>query len=129
MSGLSFLEVFNISFTGLRLVNKIKIKEGYFSVFLIGMASGLVAGPCTAPALGVILSIVSAKQNIFYGATLLFTFSLGMTFFLVLVGTFSGIFLSLSRKAEVFVLIKRIGGFSLIIIGEYFIFTAGRIAW
>ncbi len=129
MSGLSFLEVFNISFTRLRLVNKIKIKEGYLSVFLIGLASGLIAGPCTAPVLGVILSIVGAKQNIFYGATLLFTFSLGMTFFLVLVGTFSGIFLSLSKKAEAFVLIKRMGGFGLIIIGEYFIFTAGRIAW
>ncbi|TBR18419.1 hypothetical protein EPO66_01505 [bacterium] len=129
IAGLSFLEVFNIGFTGLRLLNKIKLREGYLAVFLVGMASGLVAGPCTAPALGVILTIVSAKQNIFYGATLLFVFSCGMTLLLVLAGTFSGIFLGLSKKTEVFALIKKISGLVLIVIGEYFIFKGGRMAW
>ncbi len=129
VAGLSFLDVININFTGLRLLNKVDPKGGYFSVFLIGMASGLVAGPCTAPALGVILSIVAAKQNIFYGATLLFVFAYGMSFLLVLAGTFSGIFLGLSKKAQALAFIRKLGGFILILIGEYFIFTAGRMIW
>lgn len=127
IAGLSFFDVFNISFTGIRLQNKIKNKGEILSVFLLGMASGLIAGPCTAPALGTILLYVATKQNVFYGASLLFVFAYGMGFLLILVGTFSAIFVNLSHSGRWLERIKKISGFILLGIGEYFLIKAGRL--
>lgn len=128
IAGLSFFDIINISFTGIRLQNKIK-GGGIFSVFLLGLASGLVAGPCTAPALGTILVYVCAKQNIIYGASLLFVFAYGMGSLLILVGTFSAIFINLSRSGIWLTRVKKVSGFILLGIGEYFLIKAGRLMW
>lgn len=98
ISGLSFFDIININFPGIHAQNKIKIRGGIFSTFLLGLVSGLVAGPCTAPALGTILLYVATQQNIFYGVSLLFVFAYGMGFLLILVGTFSSIFVNLSKS-------------------------------
>jgi len=127
IAGLSFFDVINISFTGIRLQNKIKMRGDILSVFLLGLASGLVAGPCTAPALGTILLYVASKQNIFYGASLLFVFAYGMGFLLILVGTFSAVFINLSRSGIWLARLKKFSGFILLGIGEYFLIKAGRL--
>jgi len=127
ISGLSFFDIINISFKGLRLQNKIKMRGGFFPAFLLGMASGLVAGPCTAPALGTILLYVSTKQNIFYAAGLLFVFAYGMGFLLILAGTFSAIFVNLSRSEIWLERLKKLSGFILLGIGEYFLIKAGSL--
>jgi len=129
LAGLSFLEVININFTGIRLQNKIKMQDGYFSVFLLGLTSGLVVGPCTTPALGTILLIVASKQNILYGASLLFVFAYGMGFLLILTGAFGALVLNLSKSDIWLTRVKKLSGFILIGIGEYFIFQAGRLIW
>jgi thiol:disulfide interchange protein DsbD len=127
IAGLSFFDVIKISFTGLRLANKVTRDKGYLSSFLLGAASGLVAGPCTAPALAAILVYVAGKQNIIYGTSLLFVFAYGMGFLLILVGTFSSIFLSLPKSEKLFSGIKKLCGFILLAIGEYFLIQAGRL--
>ncbi|MCX5702077.1 MAG: sulfite exporter TauE/SafE family protein [Candidatus Omnitrophica bacterium] len=129
IAGLSFLEAININFMDLGLQNKIKMTGGIFSVFLLGAASGLVAGPCTTPVLGTILVYVASKQNILYGASLLFVFAYGMGFLLILVGTFGAAFLSLPKSGIWLVRLKRISGFILIGVGEYFFIQAGRLMW
>lgn len=129
IAGLSFFDIININFTGIRLQNKIKIKGDILSVFLLGLASGLIAGPCTAPALGTILLYVATKQNIFYGASLLFVFAYGMGFLLILVGTFSSFFMNLSRSGIWLARLKKLSGFILLGIGEYFLIKAGRLMW
>ena len=129
IAGLSFFDIINISFTGILLQNKIKITGGVFSVFLLGLASGLVAGPCTAPALGTILLYVASKQNIFYGASLLFVFAYGMGFLLILVGTFSAVFANLPGSRIWLARLKKLSGFILLGIGEYFLLKAGRSMW
>ncbi|MFH1641115.1 MAG: cytochrome c biogenesis protein CcdA [Candidatus Omnitrophota bacterium] len=130
IAGLSFLEVINIKFPGLRIQNKINVKTGgVFSVFLFGLAAGLVAGPCTTPVLGAILVYVAGKQNIIYGASLLFVFAYGMGFFLILVGTFGAAFLNLSKSGVWLLRLKKISGFILIGVGEYFLIQAGRLMW
>lgn len=128
IAGLSFLDVIHIKL-GLHLHHKVKKTGGFFSAFLLGLVSGLVAGPCTAPALGAILVYVAAKQNIFYGASLLFVFAYGMGFLLILTGTFGAIFMSLSKAQVWQARMKKLGGFILIAIGEYFIIQAGRLMW
>ena len=54
IAGLSFFDIINIGFTGLRLQNKIKMKGDFLSAFFLGLVSGLAVGPCIAPALGTI---------------------------------------------------------------------------
>jgi len=129
IAGLSFLDVININFTGIRLQNKIKRTGGYFSCFLLGLASGLVVGPCTAPVLGTILLIVAKRQNILYAVSLLFVFAYGMGFLLILAGVFGSLFLSFSKSKNWLNRIKKFSGFVLIGIGEYFIIQAGRLMW
>lgn len=128
--GLSFLEVINISFTKINLQSKIRMTGSVLSVFLFGLVSGLVVGPCTAPALGTILVYVAGKQNIIYGASLLFIFAFGTGFSLVLAGTFSAVIFNLLSKSVVWsVRLKKLAGFILIIIGEYFLVKAGELMW
>lgn len=127
LAGLSFLDVIASGFIGIRLQHKIKPLGSYLSVFLLGLTSGLVISPCVSPVLGVILAIVATKQDIIYGATLLFVFAYGMGFFLILVGTFGSIFLNLSKSQAWFNRIRKISGLVLIAIGEYFIFKAGGL--
>jgi thiol:disulfide interchange protein DsbD len=129
IAGLSFLDVININFIGIRIQNKVKMTGGFFSVFLLGLVSGLVAGPCTAPALGTILLYVASKQNIIYGASLLFVFAYGMGFLLILAGTFGAAFLNLSKSEIWLRRLKKLSGFILIGIGEYFLIKAGRAMW
>lgn len=127
ITSLSFFDVININFTRLRFANKIKRTGGYLSSFLLGLASGLVAGPCTAPALGTILLYVASKQNVAYGMSLLFVFAYGMGFLLILVGTFSSVFMGLSKSEKWLIGLKKVSGVILLAAGEYFLIKAGRL--
>jgi thiol:disulfide interchange protein DsbD len=84
-------------------------------------------GPCTAPVFAVLLGYVAAKQNLYFGISLFFVFSLGMGTVLILVGAFSGILADLPKSGEWMVRIKKIYGFVFIGIGEYFLITAGQL--
>lgn len=93
----------------------------------MGMASGLVVGPCTAPVLGSLLLFVASRQNVLQGMTLLFLFALGMGSLLVLLGTFSGLIASLPRSGKWLVAVQRGFGVMMILAGEYFLVQAGRL--
>lgn len=101
--------------------------RGFTGALLIGIASGFVAAPCTAPVLGVILTYVAAKQNILLGVSLLFAFSFGLGILLVLVGTFSGILSSFPKSGMWMVKIKKGLGFFMIGLGEYFLIKMGQL--
>ena len=124
--GLSMLEVFDLRVT-VRSFAAGRAGGGLFSIFILGAASGLVIGPCTTPALGAILAYAAAGQNLFYGATLLFVFGLGMCSLLIIAGSFSGLLASLPKSGRWLVYIKKAGGIILILAGEYFIIKAGML--
>jgi thiol:disulfide interchange protein DsbD len=100
--------------------------KGIVSIYLLGLVSGLVAGPCTAAALGVILAYVATKQNVIYGISLLFTFSLGMGLILIVIGTFAGLVTALPKAGPWMNRIRRIFGFLLIAIAEYLFIMMGK---
>ena len=102
--------------------------KGLFPAFAMGIVSGLVMGPCTAPVLAVILTYVAAKQNLVYGATILFTFAFGMGFLLIALGTFTGIILSMPKAGAWMDRIKKVFGWILVLAGQYFLFAAGRLS-
>ncbi len=122
--GLGMLDVFTIPMIAPNLTTE---KGGAVGIFLIGMASGLVAGPCTAPVLGVLLAYVASTQNLVLGGGLLFTFAFGMGILLILVGTFSGVMAALPRSGQWMVAIKKGMGVFMLLLGEYFLVKAGQL--
>lgn len=110
---------------GLGHINK---KRGAFGVFLMGIASGFVASPCTAAVLGAVLTYVATKQNILFGFSLLFVFAIGLGTLLLIVGTFAGALANLPKAQKWTKLMQKILAFFMIALGAYFIFKAGVLS-
>jgi thiol:disulfide interchange protein DsbD len=126
--GLSMLDIFILPIPSfLAGVGVDSRRRGFTGALLIGIASGFVAAPCTAPVLGVILTYVAAKQNILLGVSLLFAFSFGLGILLVLVGTFSGILSSFPKSGVWMVKLKKGLGLFMIGLGEYFLIKMGQL--
>jgi thiol:disulfide interchange protein DsbD len=99
---------------------------GTGGAFVVGMLSGLVVGPCTAPVLGGLLLYVGASGHPVFGATLLFTFALGMGVPVVALGTFAGLLANLPKAGRWTVKVQRAFGVLLLLAGEYLLLEAGK---
>jgi cytochrome c-type biogenesis protein len=131
LMGLAMLDVYVLPWRTPQSIARIQPREktkGIISSFLIGMASGLVMGPCTAPVLAVLLGYVATQQNLFFAATLLFVFAFGLGTFLIILGTFAGLLANLPRSGPWMVRITHLFGWILIGTGEYFLIQSG-ILW
>jgi len=100
--------------------------KGYVSALLVGAASGLVVGPCTAPALGAALAYVGTKGNVLFGTSVLFVFALGMGVLMIALGTFSGALAAMPRSGQWMVRVKKAFGVIMIVIAEYLLLQAGQ---
>jgi cytochrome c-type biogenesis protein len=125
LMGLAMLDVFQLSLEryaprGLSGGNR----KGIFGSFMIGVTSGFVLGPCTAPVLAVILGVVAARQSVVFGGSLLFVFSLGVGSLLVLVGTFAGILVGLPKSGAWMSGVKKLSGIVMLAAGAYFLYSA-----
>ena len=96
-------------------------KKGLFSVFLLGIVSGLAIIPCSFPVLGAILSLISLKANIFYAGTALFLFSLGYGMLLIILGTFTSLIRRLPKQSLGFIIFTKAWGAIFIVAAIYFI--------
>jgi len=125
--GLSMLGVFELPIPGFLRTRKTLPKgKGIIVSLFVGMISGMVVGPCTAAPLAVILAYVATEQNLIFGMTLLFVFAFGMGLLLIVLGTFAGLLTSLPKAGAWLDRIKKIFGWILIMIGEYFIIMMGK---
>lgn len=123
--GLAMLEVFHISLE--RFMPRALAAAGRKDIigsFLIGVTSGFILGPCTTPVLAVILGVVAAKQNMLFGGSLLFIFSLGMGSLLMLVGTFTGLLANIPKSGAWMIAVKKISGVVMLAVGVYFLYSA-----
>ncbi|MGB3096119.1 MAG: cytochrome c biogenesis protein CcdA [Candidatus Deferrimicrobiaceae bacterium] len=128
LMALSLLDVFHVPVPAfLSGLPAGKRRSGMLGAFAVGMASGLVVGPCTAPVLGALLVYVGAKQNVLFGTSLLFVFALGMGSLLVVIGTFTGLLANLPKSGSWTEGIKKGFGFFMILVGEYFLLEAGKL--
>ena len=100
--------------------------RGMGGAFVVGLLSGLVVGPCTAPVLGGLLLYVGASGHPVFGATLLFTFALGMGLPVVALGTFAGLLTNLPKAGGWTVKVQRAFGVLLLLAGEYLLLEAGK---
>jgi thiol:disulfide interchange protein DsbD len=131
LMGLAMLDVYVLPWRTPQSIARIQPREktkGIISSFLIGMASGLVMGPCTAPVLAVLLGYVATQQNLFFAATFLFVFAFGLGTFLIILGTFAGLLANLPRSGPWMVRITHLFGWILIGTGEYFLIQSG-VLW
>jgi cytochrome c-type biogenesis protein len=131
LMGLSMMGVFSLQMRTpgfvIRMQQKRKI-YGITSSFLVGAASGLVMGPCTAPALAVILGYAATRQNVMFASSLMFVFAVGMGTVLILLGTFAGLLAGIPRSGPWMVRVSHVFGWILLGTGEYFLINAG-ILW
>jgi len=96
----------------------------YPAVFALGATSGLVAAPCGAPAFAAVLTWVSTTGSAWLGFLYLFTFSLGMTALLFVVGVSAGAASRLPRVGAWTSWIKRIAGVLMVGMSAYYIYQA-----
>ncbi len=99
--------------------------KGILGAFFVGAISGLIVGPCTGPVLAAILTVTSSVGSVVYAGALMFFFSLGLGFLLLIVGTFAGLIASLPRSGRWMVVVKVVFGLILLVTAQYFIFKAG----
>ncbi|MDD2463917.1 MAG: cytochrome c biogenesis protein CcdA [Desulfobulbus sp.] len=100
---------------------------GLGGIFLAGITSALVAGPCTTPVLGTLLVYTASTHSLIAGGVLLFAFSLGMGALLLGVGTFSSFLASIPRSGAWMVKIKKGMGLLMLGLAEYFFIKAGSL--
>jgi len=98
--------------------------SGFAGALVLGMLFGLVASPCAMPILTLILALIASKGEVAYGSVLMFTYAIGHGLPLIIIGTVAGALTSLERFTGYSVVIQRVGGWMLIDVGAYFIWTA-----
>ena len=122
------LGVTTISFTKLAPRKVVAAEnKGGLSAVLLGGSSALIAAPCSAPVLGVLLTYVGSKQNIVLGVFMLFFFAFGMGFLLILIGTFAGLLVSLPKSGIWMERSKKGLGILMILMGEYLLIKMGQL--
>ena len=125
--GLSMFGIFNFPQFNLGGSAVSKKRNGTLGAFVVGLFSGLIVGPCTAPVLASILVYVGSKKNILYGFSLLFTFGYGVGFLMILLGTFTGLLSSLPKSGVWLERIKKTFGWVLIFAAEYLLIKMGGL--
>lgn len=98
------------------------VRQGsYPSAFIFGVISGSVASPCLSPGLVLLLSIVATLGNKILGFLLLFSFGVGLSVPLLIIGTFSNSLTVMPRAGLWMVEIKKFFGFMLISMCFYYL--------
>jgi len=99
---------------------------GIIAAFILGLLFGLVAAPCAAPILVIILTFIAANGKILYGVSLLLTYALGHCTLILVAGTSIGaaqaIMQSKGLQRTNFWL-QKIGGVLIVAVGIYIVFT------
>ncbi|MDP2482811.1 MAG: cytochrome c biogenesis protein CcdA [Candidatus Palauibacterales bacterium] len=123
--GLAMLDVIRVA-APRRLAAWAASLEGgsYPAVFVLGATSGLVAAPCGAPAFAAVLTWVSTTGSPGLGFLYLFTFSLGMTALLFIVGISAGAVNRLPSAGPWTGWIKKTAGILLLGTSAYYAYQA-----
>ena len=129
LAGLFMLDVFTFRLPTSTLEWATRVGSGghYGGAFAMGSVSGLVAAPCGAPVMAAVLTWVTRTQSAVLGFIYLFVFSLGMCALLVVVGVSSGSAARLPRAGVWMMRVKRIFGFVMLGVAEYYLVKMGQV--
>lgn len=101
--------------------------SGILGAFLFGIPFGIAASPCTLPITLSVLAYSAIKGSVFFGMLLMFTFAIGRSIPLLLVGTFTGILKNIKAFSKYQSIIEKVGGIIMILLAAYFIWQAVNI--
>ena len=94
---------------------------GFLGAFAMGTVAGVIAAPCTGPALAAVLTFIAKTQNLFLGFWLMSTYALGMGLLFIGIGTFSGLLSKLPRSGGWMYILENIFGIAIITMALYFL--------
>lgn len=94
---------------------------GFAGAFAMGTVAGVIAAPCTGPALAVVLTYIATTGSLFLGFWLMFTYALGMGLLFIGIGTFSGLLSALPRSGGWMYVLENIFGIAIITMALYFL--------
>ena len=94
---------------------------GFAGAFAMGTVAGVIAAPCTGPALAVVLTYIATTGSLFLGFWLMFTYALGMGLLFIGIGTFSGLLSALPRSGGWMYISENVFGIAIITMALYFL--------
>ena len=94
---------------------------GFAGAFAMGTVAGVIAAPCTGPALAVVLTYIATTGSLFLGFWLMFTYALGMGLLFIGIGTFSGLLSALPRSGGWMYILENVFGIAIITMALYFL--------
>jgi len=100
---------------------------GFATAFIFGAISGSIASPCLSPGIIFMLTLVAALKSVLIGFLLLFTFGIGLSIPLLLIGTFSSSISLLPQAGRWIEEVKYIFGFMMLAMCIYFL--SSLIPW
>ncbi len=120
--GLSMFGVFEIRlpYTVQNRLNTVG-GAGFAGAFAMGTVAGVIAAPCTGPALAVVLTYIATTGSLFLGFWLMFTYALGMGLLFIGIGTFSGSLSALPRSGGWMYVLENVFGIAIITMALYFL--------
>ena len=120
--GLSMFGVFEIQIPS-SVQNRLNTVggAGFVGAFAMGTVAGVIAAPCTGPALAAVLTFIAKSQNLFLGFWLMSTYALGMGLLFIGIGTFSGLLSKLPRSGGWMYILENIFGIAIITMALYFL--------
>ncbi len=121
--GLSMFGVFEIQLPS-SVQNRLNTVggAGFFGAFGMGTVAGVIAAPCTGPALAAVLTyIAKADISVFLSFWLMFTYAFGMGLLFICIGTFSGFLSALPRSGGWMYVLENIFGIAIITVALFFL--------
>lgn len=120
--GLSMFGVFEIQLPS-SVQNRLNTVggTGFFGAFGMGTVAGVIAAPCTGPALAAVLAYIATTQSLFLGFWLMFTYAFGMGLLFICIGTFSSTLSALPRSGGWMYVLENIFGIAIITVALFFL--------
>ena len=120
--GLSMLGLFDLQLP-MSIQNRLNAVggSGFGGAFIMGTVAGVIAAPCTGPALGAVLSYVATTNNITLGFFLMLTYAIGMGLLFIVIGTFSSILGSLPKSGGWMYVLENIFGVAIIAMSLFYL--------
>lgn len=120
--GLAFVGILPLPLPNTANIFHTEKKSGFFYPLILGVFSGFIAAPCTAPLFGSLLLDIAQRsagsESIVPGLVLAFAFAIGMGLPFLLIGAFA---LRLPKPGQWLVVVKYFGGMVLIAAGFHYI--------
>jgi thioredoxin:protein disulfide reductase len=92
--------------------------KGFGGAFMMGLVGGLIAAPCTGPVLASVLAYVATTRSMLVGATLLFTYALGMGVLFFVIAAFA---IGLPKSGAWMDMVKSVFGIVMVVAALYFL--------